>query len=234
MIDLWQMERELKASGYQTICGVDEAGRGPLVGPVVAAAVILPEGLDIGVDDSKKLKEAERDALYDEIIAKAVGYGIGMASVEEIDAVNILNATYLAMNRAIEALCRGAHCAPACVNAVGTTNNAAKRLLAGEHSSPLRVPDLCLIDGNLATGVTYPNLCVVKGDSKCASIAAASILAKVTRDRLMVELHEVYPQYGFDRHKGYPTKAHYAALDAHGVSAIHRESFLRKWREARV
>ena len=223
MIDLWQIERELKASGYRVICGVDEAGRGPLAGPVVAAAVILPDGIDIQVDDSKKLKEAERDALYEEIIAQAVSYGIGMASVEEIDGVNILNATYLAMNRAIAALCRGGHWPSVGYSSQGS---------ADAQCAPLRI-DLCLIDGNLATGVTYPCQCVVKGDSKCASIAAASILAKVTRDRLMVELHETYPQYGFDRHKGYPTKAHYAALDAHGVSAIHRESFLRKWREAR-
>jgi len=201
MVDLWEIEQDLHASGYAVICGVDEAGRGPLAGPVVAAAVILPQGLKIGVDDSKKLGETERDALYEEIIAQAVSYGIGLATEDEIDEINILNATYLAMNRAIAGLCP--------------------------------VPDLCLIDGNRATGVSYPNQCVVKGDSKCASIAAASILAKVTRDRIMVELHELYPQYGFDRHKGYPTKAHYTALDAYGISEIHRESFLRKWRESR-
>ena len=199
MIDLWQMEREMKASGYAVICGVDEAGRGPLAGPVTAAAVILPDGVEIlGVDDSKKLAEDRREALYDEICAKAISYGIGLATEAEIDGVNILNATYLAMNRAI-----------ACLRPV---------------------PDLCLIDGNRGAGIAYPHECVVKGDSKCFSIAAASILAKVTRDRIMADLHEVYPQYGFDRHKGYPTKAHYVALDAHGVSEIHRQTFLRKWR----
>jgi len=161
--------------------------------------VILPEGVELsGVDDSKKLTEAERDTLFEEICAKATAYGIGLATVEEIDEVNILNATYLAMNRAIADLDV--------------------------------MPDLCLIDGNRAAGVLYPNECIVKGDSKCASIAAASILAKVHRDRLMVELHEMYPQYGFDRHKGYPTKAHYAALDEHGASKVHRQTFLRKWR----
>ena len=199
MTDLWQIERDLRASGYAVICGVDEAGRGPLAGPVTAAAVILPEGVELsGVDDSKKLTEAERDTLFEEICAKATAYGIGLATVEEIDEVNILNATYLAMNRAIADLDV--------------------------------MPDLCLIDGNRAAGVLYPNECIVKGDSKCASIAAASILAKVHRDRLMVELHEMYPQYGFDRHKGYPTKAHYAALDEHGASKVHRQTFLRKWR----
>ena len=198
MVDLWEMERELRASGCGIICGVDEAGRGPLAGPVVAAAVVLPaDAVLSGVDDSKKLTEAQREALYAEICAVAVSWGIGQATVGEIDEVNILNATYLAMNRAIAALSV--------------------------------TPDLCLIDGNRADGVHYPNQCVVKGDSRCASIAAASILAKVYRDRLMTALHETYPQYGFLRHKGYPTKAHYAALDECGVSDIHRRTFLRKW-----
>ena len=180
------------------ICGVDEAGRGPLAGPVVAAAVVLPEGLSLpGLDDSKKLSEQQREALFDEICKIATVYGIGSATVEEIDELNILNATYLAMNRAIAAL--------------GVS------------------PALCLIDGNRATGVVYPNECIIGGDGKVPSIAAASILAKVTRDRLMADLHRDYPQYGFGGHKGYPTKAHYAALDAHGPSAVHRKSFLKKW-----
>ncbi|MCL2842334.1 MAG: ribonuclease HII [Oscillospiraceae bacterium] len=201
MTDLWQIERELKHK-YPTICGVDEAGRGPLAGPVVAAAVVLPEGVELsGLDDSKKLTEPQRDALSAEICTKAISYGIGLATEEEIDEINILNATYQAMNRAIEGL------------AV--------------------LPDFCLIDGNRADGLNYANQCIVKGDSKCASIAAASILAKVYRDRLMQALHADYPQYGFDRHKGYPTKAHYMALDEHGPSAVHRNSFLKKWEAGR-
>ncbi|MCL2568714.1 MAG: ribonuclease HII [Oscillospiraceae bacterium] len=201
MIDLWQIERELQAD-YAAIAGVDEAGRGPLAGPVVAAAVILPQGIELpGLNDSKKLSEQQREALFGEICSLALAYGIGLASAEEIDAMNILNATYLAMNRAI----------------------------AGLSSAP----NLCLIDGNRATGVHHPNQCVVKGDGKCASIAAASILAKVHRDRLMVELHAQCPQYGFAGHKGYPTKAHYAALDLYGPTAHHRRSFLQKWEAGR-
>jgi len=181
MVDLYQMENELRAQ-YAMIAGVDEAGRGPLAGPVVAAAVVLPEGVTLaGLDDSKKLSEPQREALFDEICGTATAYGIGLATEAEIDDINILNATYLAMNRAIEQL-----------------------------ATP---PDMCLIDGNRADGLNYVNQCIVKGDSKCAAIAAASILAKVTRDRLMVELHTTYPQYNFAGHKGYPTKAHYAALD---------------------
>jgi len=218
MIDLWAIERELHTAGHRVICGVDEAGRGPLAGPVVAAAVILPVGLQIGVDDSKKLTESQREALYEEICAQAIGYGIGLATEEEIDLVNILNATYLAMNRAIGALC----------------GDGDQLSADGQWPSLQGIPDLCLIDGNRAEGVKYPNQCIVKGDSKCASIAAASILAKVTRDRIMVDLHDAYPQYGFDRHKGYPTKAHYAALDAYGVSDVHRESFLCKWQAGRI
>jgi len=187
------------------LAGVDEAGRGPLAGPVVAAAVILPFGGGAGehssplqgLDDSKKLTIKQREVLFDEICRVAVAYGIGLATVEEIDEHNILNATYLAMNRAIAAL--------------------------------TVVPELCLIDGNRADRIDYVNQCVVGGDGKYASIAAASVLAKVYRDRLMSELHAAYPQYGFDRHKGYPTKAHYAALDAHGLSMVHRRSFLKKW-----
>ena len=200
-MNLWEIEQTLKAAGHGLICGVDEAGRGPLAGPVVAAAVILPEGIELpGLDDSKKLKEAQRESLFEQIQQGAVAYGIGLATEAEIDQVNILNATYLAMNRAIENLGRA--------------------------------PDLSLIDGNRANGVNYPHQCIVGGDAKCACIAAASILAKVTRDKIMKELHEVYPQYGFGSHKGYPTKAHYAALDVYGPSPIHRQSFLKKWKQA--
>ena len=198
MIDLWQIERELQNDNDTSLCGVDEAGRGPLAGPVIAAAVILPLGIEIpGLGDSKKLTEKQRESLYDEIKAIATAYAIGQATAEEIDQINILEATYLAMNRAI-----------------------------GGLDPP---PDLCLIDGNRATGIKYANKCIVGGDGLCASIAAASILAKVHRDRLMQDLHQSHSQYGFDRHKGYPTKAHYAALDAHGPSSVHRQTFLRKW-----
>jgi len=196
------MEYELRKGNYLNVCGVDEAGRGPLAGPVVAAAVILPLGAEIpGLADSKKLTEKQRESLFDEIKSIATAYAVGQATAEEIDQINILEATYLAMNRAIEGL------------------------------DP--TPALCLIDGNRATGINYANKCVIGGDGICASIAAASILAKVHRDRLMLDLHETYPQYGFDRHKGYPTKAHYAALDAHGPALIHRQSFLRKWHKGK-
>jgi len=199
MTDLWELENSI----YDTLpegtllAGVDEAGRGPLAGPVCAAAVILPRGLQIpGLNDSKKLTEKKRDALFDVICSSAVSCGIAFASVEEIESLNILNATYLAMNRALEQL------AP--------------------------VPALALIDGNRAAGITFPNRCIVKGDSLCADIAAASILAKVTRDRLMIKLAEQYSDYGFDQHKGYGTAAHYAALREFGPSPVHRPGFLRK------
>jgi len=197
MSTLWTLENELYESGVKLICGVDEAGRGPLAGPVYAAAVILPRGLEIeGLNDSKKLSEKKRDALFDEICAKALSYGIARAEVEEIEALNILNATFLAMNRAIAALDS--------------------------------VPELALIDGNRNTGIEFVSQCVIKGDSKCADIAAASILAKVSRDRFMLQMAEEYPQYYFEKHKGYGTKLHYEALRAHGPSPIHRMSFLRK------
>lgn len=196
-MDLWEIEREIVSSGAKTVCGVDEAGRGPLAGPVCAAAVILPTGLDIpGLNDSKQLSERKREALFDVICAQAVSFGIAFATVEEIEARNILGATYLAMNRAIAQLDR--------------------------------LPDLALIDGNRSAGIEYPSRCIVDGDAKCASIAAASILAKVTRDRYMLEMDAKYPQYGFARHKGYGTKAHYAAIRTFGPSEIHRPSFLKK------
>ena len=197
MTELWSIENEIYDSGLSPLCGVDEAGRGPLAGPVCAAAVILPRGLVIeGLNDSKKLSGKKRESLYDEIVAKAVAYGIAFASVEEIEEKNILEATFLAMNRAIEKL--------------------AVR------------PALALIDGNRDKGITVPARCVIGGDGKCADIAAASILAKVTRDRYMLQLAGQYPQYGFDKHKGHGTAAHYAAIRAYGPSPIHRMSFLRK------
>jgi ribonuclease HII len=194
-MDLWEIERSLELDG--DICGVDEAGRGPLAGPVCAAAVILPRGTVIeGLNDSKKLSEKRREALYDEIVGRAIAFGIAFASVEEIEEKNILEATFLAMNRAIEQLSV--------------------------------VPALALIDGNRSKGIVLPSRCVIGGDGKCADIAAASILAKVTRDRYMLQMAEKYPQYGFERHKGYGTAAHYAAIREFGPSPIHRMSFLRK------
>ena len=196
-MSLWELENELFDSGIGVICGVDEAGRGPLAGPVCAAACILPRGLEIeGLNDSKKLTEKRRDALYDVIKEQAVSYGIAFASVEEIEELNILGATYLAMNRAIAQLSV--------------------------------TPDLALIDGNRNAGIEMPSQTVVKGDSKCADIAAASILAKVTRDRYMLELDKEYPMYGFGKHKGYGTKDHYAAIREHGMCSSHRPSFLKK------
>ena len=197
MSDLWTLENEIYDSGVNILCGVDEAGRGPLAGPVCAAAVILLRGLEIpGLNDSKKLSEKRREALYDVIISSAMAYGIAFADVEEIERLNILHATFLAMNRAIAQL-------------------------------SVR-PELALIDGNRDSDIEVPSRCIVKGDSRCADIAAASILAKVTRDRYMIKMAEQYPQYGFEQHKGYGTKQHYAALREHGASPIHRMSFLRK------
>ncbi len=194
---MYQYEAQGHEDGYRVICGVDEAGRGPLAGPVYAAAVILPDGLVIdGLDDSKKLTEKKRDKLYDVIREKAVAYCIATASPTEIDEVNILNAAMLAMSRAIEGL-------------------------------SVR-PDLALIDGNCCRNIPVTARCIIKGDSLSASIAAASILAKVARDRYMEELDALYPQYQFKKHKGYPTKLHYELLDAYGVSDVHRMSFLKK------
>lgn len=195
--DLWELENELLDRGVAPLCGVDEAGRGPLAGPVCAAAVMLPRNLVIpGLNDSKKLSPKKRDALYDAILAQAVSYGIAFATVEEIEKWNILGATFLAMNRAIEQL-----------------------------SEP---PALALIDGNRNSDIQVNSQCVVGGDGKCAEIAAASILAKVTRDRYMLQMAEQYPQYGFAQHKGYGTAAHYAALREYGPCPIHRPSFLKK------
>ena len=197
-INLWEIENSLYAEGYKMICGVDEAGRGPLAGPVCAAAAILPKGLELpGLNDSKKLTDKKRRELFPIIKEQAIAYGIGLASHEEIDEINILQATYLAMERAIAQL---------------------------EGKA-----DFALIDGNRAKDFGLPVRTVVKGDSLSASIAAASILAKVTRDDIMMEMAEKYPEYGFDVHKGYGTKAHYEALRAHGHSPIHRMTFLRKF-----
>lgn len=197
MTDLWEIENAVAEEGFAPVCGVDEAGRGPLAGPVCAAAVVLPRGLVIpGLDDSKKLTERRREALYDVITAQALAYGVAFASEREIDELNILQATYLAMNRAIAAM--------------GTA------------------PALALIDGNRNAGIAVPSRCVVGGDGKCASIAAASVLAKVTRDRYMLELDARYPGYGFAKHKGYGTAAHYAALREKGPSEVHRRTFLKK------
>lgn len=197
-VDLWAIECSCREEGFRVICGVDEAGRGPLAGPVVAGAVILPQGLEIpGLNDSKKLSDKRRRELFPIIQENAVAYGIGWASQEEIDEINILQATFLAMNRALDAM--------------GVT------------------PDLALVDGNRDPGFPIPTKTVVKGDSLSANIAAASVLAKVTRDRFMEEMAEKYPGYGFEIHKGYGTRAHYAALDQLGPCEIHRKTFLKKF-----
>ena len=197
MTDLWELENSIYEEGYSLLCGVDEAGRGPLAGPVYAAAVILPRGLVIeGLNDSKKLSDRKRRELFDVIKAESLTYGIASASVEEIEEHNILAATFMAMNRAIAQL------------------------------SPQ--PELALIDGNRSTDIFVPNRAVIKGDSLCADISAASILAKVSRDTYMLEMAEKYPEYRFDKHKGYGTKLHYEMLRKYGPSPIHRPSFLRK------
>ena len=196
--NMWLIEDSLYAQGIGVICGVDEAGRGPLAGPVCAAAVILPPHLEIpGLDDSKKLTDKRRRELMPVIKEQAIAYGIGLASHEEIDEINILQATFLAMQRALD---------------------------------QMQVkPDFALIDGNREKDFGLPVKTVVKGDSLSANIAAASVLAKVTRDDLMEAMAEEYPQYGFEIHKGYGTKAHYEALRTYGASPVHRTSFLKKF-----
>ena len=197
-INMWEIEDSCFAPEIQVICGVDEAGRGPLAGPVCAAAVILPKHLELpGLTDSKKLSDKKRRELFPLIQEQAVAYGIGFASEQEIDEINILQATFLAMKRALAQL--------------------------GVQ------PDLALIDGNRETDFGLPVKTVVKGDSLSANIAAASVLAKVSRDNVMLELAKQYPEYSFDIHKGYGTRAHYAALEAYGPSPIHRRSFLKKF-----
>lgn len=206
MLDLWQEERRHWAAGKAVICGADEAGAGPLAGPVYAAAVILPRELVIsGLNDSKKLTAKRRDALYDEIIEKAVSYAIVSVSAAEIDEIDILNARIKAMDEAVKKL------------------------------DP--VPDMALIDGNRDHGSRYAISCshelLIKGDGRSANIAAASILAKVSRDRFMESQALTYPEYGFEKHKGYGTKVHYAALDQYGPTPLHRVTFLKKWEAQR-
>ena len=197
-VNLWEIEDSLYEQGVGVICGVDEAGRGPLAGPVCAAAVILPPHLEIpGLNDSKKLTDKRRRELMPVIKEQALAYGIGFASHEEIDEINILQATFLAMERAMRQL--------------------------GMK------PDMALIDGNREKDFGLPVMTVVKGDSRSANIAAASVLAKVIRDDLMLEMAEKYPQYGFEIHKGYGTKAHYEALREFGPCPIHRVTFLKKF-----
>lgn len=193
----FECENNATQNGYKLICGVDEAGRGPLAGPVCAAAVILPPDCQIdGLNDSKKLSEKKRELLFDIIKEKALAYNIAYGTLEEIETYNILEATYIAMNRAVNGL-------------------------------SLK-PDFALIDGNrVPKGIAIPCETVVKGDMKSCSIAAASILAKVTRDRLMIEYGNKYPEYNFQKHKGYGTKEHYEAIKQHGVCEIHRLSFLK-------
>lgn len=196
MVD-YSIENEYREKGFDIICGVDEAGRGPLAGPVYAAAVILPSDCVIeGLNDSKKLTEKKREKLFDEIKEKALAYGIASADEKEIDEINILNATFLAMKRAIDSL-------------------SVK-------------PDLALIDGNQKPHTDIEEVTVIKGDAKSMSIAAASVLAKVSRDRFMLEMAEKYPQYEFARHKGYGTKLHYEKIAQYGVCDIHRRTFLKK------
>lgn len=192
----YELESQYSEEGYKNVCGCDEAGRGPLAGPVVAAAVILPMGLVIdGLNDSKKLTEKKRDKLFEIIKSEAIAYSIASASVEEIEEINILNASMLAMKRAVEGLSVRA--------------------------------DIALIDGNIARGFDIPAIPIIKGDAISPSIAAASILAKVTRDRMLIEYDSLYPEYGFAQHKGYSTKLHMEKVRELGVLPIHRRSFLK-------
>lgn len=198
MENLWEIENEYYDKGYTLVCGVDEAGRGPLAGPVCAGACILPRNLEIeGLNDSKKLTDQKRRMLYDIITEQAVAWAVCMVDEKVIDEINILQATYRAMRGAVE------------------------------HLSVK--PDFVLVDGNRDPSLGIPTLTVIKGDARCANVAAASILAKVTRDRFMENMAEKYPGYGFEIHKGYGTKAHYAALTEKGPSEIHRMTFLKKF-----
>ncbi len=193
----YEYESKASAMGYGNICGVDEAGRGPLAGPVYAAAVILPQGLVIeGLNDSKKLSEKKRELLYDKVIENAVAWSVGISTEQEIDEVNILQATYLAMRRAVEGL---------------------------EVKA-----DYALIDGNRMPPLSIEGETVIKGDSLSMSIAAASIIAKVSRDRFMLEIDKKYPEYQFSKHKGYGTALHYEMIEKYGISPVHRRSFLKK------
>ncbi len=196
MLD-FSYEIEAHENGYNVVCGVDEAGRGPLAGPVFAAAVILPENYTHEIlNDSKKLSEKKRDLVYDDIIRDAICWSVGIADEKEIDDMNILNATFLAMKRAVDGL-------------------------------KLK-PDLAYIDGNQYPKTGVKEITIIKGDSKCMSVAAASIIAKVSRDRFMLEIAEKYPEYQFSKHKGYGTKLHYEMIEKYGVSPVHRRTFLKK------
>lgn len=196
MLD-FSYETEAHEKGYSLVCGIDEAGRGPLAGPVFAAAVILPENYTHEIlNDSKKLSEKKRDMVYEDIIKDAVACSVGIATEKEIDDINILNATFLAMKRAVDGLSIK--------------------------------PDLAYIDGNQYPKTGVKEVAIVKGDSKCMSVAAASIIAKVSRDRFMLKVAEEYPQYEFPKHKGYGTKLHYEMIEKYGVSPVHRRSFLKK------
>ena len=193
----WDIEAAAREQGKTVICGCDEAGRGPLAGPVFAAAVILPENYSHEIlNDSKKLSEKKRDIVYDDIIRDAVSWSVGVATEQEIDDINILNATFLAMKRAIDGL-------------------------------SIR-PDLAYIDGNREPKSSVKEITIIKGDAKCMSVAAASIIAKVSRDRFMLEIDKKYPQYQFSKHKGYGTKLHYEMIEQFGISEVHRKSFLKK------
>lgn len=193
----YEYEYAALSEGFNVVCGIDEAGRGPLAGPVCAAAVILPIGLEIeGLNDSKKLTEKKREMLYDIITEKAVAYSIALVDEKTIDEINILQATFTAMRNAVAGL-------------------SVK-------------PDIALIDGNQKAGLSIEQRTIVKGDAKSMSIAAASVLAKVTRDRFMLKLDEVYPEYQFAKHKGYGTKLHYECIEKYGVSPVHRQTFLKK------
>ena len=193
----YEYESKASAMGFGSICGIDEAGRGPLAGPVYAAAVILPQGLVIeGLNDSKKLSEKKRELLYDKVTENAIAWSVGIATEQEIDEVNILQATYLAMRRAVEGLDVKA--------------------------------DYALIDGNRMPPLSIDGETVIKGDALSMSIAAASIIAKVSRDRFMLEIDKEYPEYQFSKHKGYGTALHYEMIEKYGISSVHRRSFLKK------
>ncbi|WBY64648.1 MAG: Ribonuclease HII [Thermocaproicibacter melissae] len=196
-MDWYLYEKAAREEGFQAVCGIDEAGRGPLAGPVFAAAVILPDNCIIeGINDSKKLTPKKREKLFDEICANAVSYGIGFATEGEIDSINILQATFLAMKRAVDAM--------------------------------TIKPDLALVDGNRMPDLGVETRTIIKGDALCASIAAASILAKVSRDRLLCQIDEIYPEYGFAQHKGYGTAYHLEMLKKCGPCPVHRKTFLKK------
>jgi len=197
-MDFWMAEETIVKDEAELFCGVDEAGRGPLAGPVCAAAVMLPKGLRLpGLGDSKKMTHKQREEMYSLVLSACLSYGVAFASVSEIEEMNIQNASFLAMNRAMAQL--------------------------------YPRPELCLVDGNRFVSIGTPSRCIVGGDGICPSIAAASVIAKVTRDRYMARLALCYPQYGFERHKGYPTAMHYEMLRLHGATPVHRMSFLKKF-----